>query len=291
MEGFQQILWGLFKKVVIADNLGIYVNEIWSNYQTASSSSFIVAMILYLFQLYADFSGYSDMAIGVAKLLGFKVTPNFKYPFFTVNIAEFWRRWHMSLTTWVTDYIFTPLNVKFRNMDNWGLFLAILINMVIIGLWHGANWTYAVFGVYQALLYIPLIISGKMNKRQKIKTNKLGLPGFVDIMKMVGVFLLFALGTVIIRANDVPHAIDMFRTMFTNELFVMPLGTSPWNLFFIVGLLLFEWYQRDREFPLQFNEEFYQNKKAILLLIDIVLCFFITTLGDQGSNTFIYFQF
>lgn len=290
MEGFQQILWGLFKKVVIADNLAIYVNDIWTNYQTASSSSFIVAMVFYLFQLYADFSGYSDMAIGIAKLMGFKVTPNFHYPFFTVNIAEFWRRWHMSLTSWVTDYVFTPLNIKFRDLGNWGIFWAILINMVIIGLWHGANWTYAVFGVYQALLYIPLIVSGRMNKRQKIKINRIGLPSVLDVMKMAGVFLLFAFGTVIIRANDVPHAWDMICSLFTNQFLVLPKGTSLWNLFFIVSLLTVEWIQREKEFPLQFSEEV-NNRKGLLLMIDMILCFFIVTLGNTGANAFIYFQF
>lgn len=291
MEGFQQILWGLFKKVVIADNLAIYVNYVWTNYQTASSSSFIVAMVFYLFQLYADFSGYSDMAIGVAKLMGFKVTPNFHYPFFTTNIAEFWRRWHMSLTSWVTDYVFTPLNIKFRDFGNWGIFWAILINMVIIGLWHGANWTYAVFGVYQALLYIPLIVSGRMNKRQKIKINKIGLPSILDLLKMAGVFLMFAFGTVIIRANDVSHAIDMIVSMFTNKFLVWPQSTSIWNLIFIVLLLLIEWFQKDKEFPLQFSETFYDDKKKTLFIIDLVICFFIITLGYCGSNTFIYFQF
>lgn len=297
IDGVQQILWGLFKKMVIADTLAIYVSKIWGAYSEVTSSALVISVILYLFQLYCDFSGYSEMAIGVAKLFGLKVAQNFHYPFFTTNISEFWRRWHMSLTSWVTDYVFLPLNIKFRNLGKWGLFLAILINMVIIGLWHGANWTYAVFGVYQACLYIPLIISGRMNKRQKLHIGKLGLPGIADILKMAGVFLLFTLGTVIIRADNVPHALDIVRHFFTPSILKpsilipeMDRATFLITMVFILAMLIVEWFQRDKEYGLQLPDSLL-DKPWLVGGIDMLLILLICVFGHFGSNTFIYFQF
>ena len=298
MEGFQQILWGLMKKMLIADKLAGFVTPVWENYDVLPGSTLFLAVIMYQLQMYADFSGYSDMAIGVGKLLGVRVTPNFKYPFFTTNIAEFWRRWHMSLTTWVTDYVFTPLNIKFRILGNWGIFLAILINMVIIGLWHGANWTYAVFGVYQALLYIPIIISGKMNKRQKLHIGKFGLPSIGDVSKMLFVFLLFSMGTAIFRASNVEQAADFFGQMISVSLFssvVVPMESSGISVvlfrFALAGaLILIEWFQRKKEFALQLSEKTL-NKRWLVCGIDIALLLLIALLGDDSSNAFIYFQF
>lgn len=298
MDGLQQVLWGLMKKMLIADKLAGFVTPAWENYQVLPGSTLFLSVVMYLFQLYADFSGYSDMAIGVAKLMGFRVTPNFKYPFFTTNIAELWRRWHMSLTSWVTDYVFTPLNIKFRNIGNWGLFLAILINMVIIGLWHGANWTYAVFGVYQAVLFVPLIVTGQMSKRQKLHIGKLGLPSVMDVVKMIIVFLLFAMGTVIIRADSVHHAIDYFKIMFSSSLFnriVIPLEGVRYRVLLmrlaLVGLMiLIEWFQREKEFALSVPQ-WIQTRRWFVFIIDLSILILIALLGNDSSNAFIYFQF
>ncbi|KAA6306840.1 Peptidoglycan O-acetyltransferase, partial [termite gut metagenome] len=153
VDGCRQILWGMFKKMVVADNCATAVNKIWTEYQGESGGQLLLVAVLFAFQLYADFSGYSDMAIGVGKLLGFKITKNFNYPFFKTNIAEFWRGWHISLTSWLTDYVFMPLNIKFRSIGKWGTIVAIIITFVLVGLWHGANWTFAVFGLYHGLLY------------------------------------------------------------------------------------------------------------------------------------------
>ena len=139
VDGCRQILWGLFQKLVIADNLAGLINAVWSDIPNQSGSTLLIMAILYSFQLYTDFSGYSHMAIGVGKILGFRITKNFNNPYFSRNIAEFWRNWHISLTSWLTDYIFIPLNIKFRNLGNLGIILAIVINMVVVGLWHGAN--------------------------------------------------------------------------------------------------------------------------------------------------------
>ena len=165
VDGLRQILWGLFKKMLVADTCALYVDKVFSSYTDQTGSTLLFAIILYSFQLYADFSGYSDMAIGVGKLLGFRITRNFHYPFFALNVADFWHRWHISLTTWVTDYVFTPLNFQFRRWGKVGVILAIIINMMVVGLWHGANWKYILFGLYHGLLFVPLILSGAFMKK------------------------------------------------------------------------------------------------------------------------------
>src|SRR5690554_5687216 len=171
MDGTRQILWGIFKKMVIADNMALFIGSVWGNLGDQNATTLLIAALAYPIQLYADFSGYSDMAIGVGKILGIRVAINFRYPFFARNVAKYWRSWHMSLTSWITDYVFMPLNVKFRKLGDLGLISAVIINMIIIGIWHGANWTFAVFGLYHGLLFVPLILSGSFGKRKKLKAN------------------------------------------------------------------------------------------------------------------------
>ena len=175
-DGCRQILWGMFTKMIIADNLAIITNQAWAGYDHLPSTMLLIAALLYPIQLYADFDGYSNMAMGVGKILGYRVNRNFNHPFLARNMAEFWRRWHMSLTGWITDYVFMPLNIAFRNIGNTGIILAAMINLTLIGLWHGANWTFGVFGFYHGLLFIPLIISGAFGKNKKLKENSHGLP-------------------------------------------------------------------------------------------------------------------
>lgn len=142
MTGFRRVLWGMFMKMCIADRLDLYISAVWNNFEHHSAVSILFASLLYPFQMYADFSGYSEMAIGVSLMLGFKVAENFKRPFFTLNISQYWSRWHMSLTSWLTDYVFMPLNVKLRNWGTNGTIAAIMLNMTFIGMWHGADWTF-----------------------------------------------------------------------------------------------------------------------------------------------------
>ena len=203
MTGFRRILWGMFLKMCIADRLDIYVNAIWNNYEHHSAISIIFATLLYPIQLYADFGGYSEMAIGVALMLGFKVAENFKRPFFTVNISEYWKRWHMSLTSWLTDYVFMPLNIKLRRWGTHGTIAAIILNMTFIGLWHGADWTFLFFGIYHGLWFIPLMISGQFFKKTKSNVKSNGLPTMSFIMKMIGNYLVVAFGLMLFHANNI----------------------------------------------------------------------------------------
>lgn len=137
VDGCRQILWGMFTKMCIADNIASFTDHTWSDYTNLPSSTLLASVLLYPIQVYADFDGYSNMAIGVSKILGFRITRNFNHPFFARNMAEFWRKWHISLTGWITDYVFMPLNISFRYLDKFGMWLAVAINMVLIGLWHG----------------------------------------------------------------------------------------------------------------------------------------------------------
>ncbi|MBR1799711.1 MAG: MBOAT family protein [Bacteroidales bacterium] len=290
-DGFQQVLWGLFKKTVIADRTAMAIGKLTDGIDDPTGSTLLVKMVLYVFQMYADFSGYSDMAIGMSKTLGLRVAPNFRAPFFATNVAEFWRRWHMSLTSWVTDYVFTPLNIKFRNWGNWGTFLAVLINMVIIGLWHGANWTYAVFGVWQALFFIPLIFSGKIGKKQKLKINKLGLPSLKNVLGMLGVFLVYAIGTVFFTAPNVGAAFHTLGAMCNTSLFTMPRFIGLLVPLMCALLVAIEWLRREKEHPLSFSSSTVDHRAGLIMALDVVIMLFIFVLGNTASTTFIYYQF
>lgn len=254
-EGVRQFLWGLAKKVLIADRCVYLIDPVWDNIASANGSTLLMVAILYSFQMYTDFSGYSDMAIGVGKLMGFRIAKNFNYPFFATNVAEYWRRWHMSLTSWLTDYVFMPLNVAFRNIGKVGMCFAIIINMVVVGLWHGANWTYGAFGLYHGLLFVPLVLSGAFMKKHKLKTVRFDLPSLKDAAKMLLTFALVTIGLIIFRAENVAQAWQFICGMMHLETF-----KGLWMLFLdhdfvtrsglIVILLILEWRNRKLEFPL-----------------------------------------
>ena len=291
-DGLRQILWGMFKKMVLADNIAIVVDQVWTSYAAFPSSTLILIAVLYSFQMYTDFSGYSDMAIGVGKMLGLKVTPNFLYPFFALNIADYWRRWHMSLTSWLTDYIFMPLNIKFRDWGNWGMITAIIINLVAVGMWHGDNWTFAVFGLYHGLLFIPLVLTGAFFKKSKMKTVCWGLPAPRMVLKMLGTFMLVTVGLVIFKAQDVTQAFDYILSCFSPSILSLPKvqgdanGTLLFSLLFIIMLLVIEWKQRWKEYGLSIDN-LSRVKRLVIYSFFVVLIYFFGT----ETSSFIYFQF
>lgn len=287
VDGCRQILWGMFKKMVIADNCAMIVDECWGNLSGQSSLMLVVTMFVYMIQMYADFSGYSDMAIGVGKLLGIRIAENFRYPLFATNMAEYWRRWHMSLTSWLTDYVFMPLNVKFRDLANLGIILAIIINMLVVGFWHGANWTFGVFGLYHGLLFIPLILSGSFFKKTKMKTNAWDLPSFSDASKMLLTVTLAAFGLVIFRADNVAQAFQYVGGMFSfsgigleNEMMMLRMAI------FTLLMLAVEWRHRKSPFGLDLTIKSHVTKFVVYL-------FLIAMIFIYGGNAeqFIYFQF
>jgi alginate O-acetyltransferase complex protein AlgI len=259
-HGLRQILWGLFKKIVIADNCGSFVNQAFNNYHSLPASTLLLGAFFYTIELYADFSGYSDMAIGIARLIGFQVTKNFNFPFFSQNIAEYWRKWHMSLTSWLTDYVFTPLSIAFRDYGKLGLALAIIINFTICGIWHGANWTYVLFGFMHGCYFIPLIIAGTMNKKKKITTNKM-VPSFKEALNMLGTFTLVMLTLVVFRSDTIKQAFQFYHDLISPSLFSVPMlaifDTHKSKvlaiLAFIFLMFIIEWFQREKDYGLQID--------------------------------------
>lgn len=291
MTGFRRVLWGMFMKMCIADRLDLYISAVWNNYEHHSALSIIFASLLYPFQMYADFSGYSEMAIGVSLMLGFKVAENFKRPFFTINISQYWSRWHMSLTSWLTDYVFMPLNIKLRNWGTNGTIAAIMLNMTFIGMWHGADWTFFLFGVYHGLWYIPLMVSGQFFKKTKIKVNALGWPTFPYVLKMAGNYLVVTFGLMLFHSNN----INEFWTVLCR----IP---EAWNggLFFDMPTLVNAAICSIALIYVDIQEEWFPQKKLYLptwsekwrweltVSIEIVA---ILLFGIFDSNQFIYFQF
>jgi alginate O-acetyltransferase complex protein AlgI len=292
VDGFRQILWGLFQKLVIADNLAGVINGIWSDIPNQSGSVLFIIAVLYSFQLYTDFSGYSHMAIGIGKTLGFQITKNFNTPYFSRNVSEFWRNWHISLTSWLTDYVFIPLNIKFRNLGNLGIILAIVINMVLVGLWHGANWTYIVFGLYHGLLVIPLILTGAIFKKKKLKTNNFGLPSLNDSFRIISTFLLWTLSLVVFRAEDIGQAISYISGILSPSLFAIPhfIGRSlAFQIAIIIAVfMLIEWQGRTQQYAIaQLGLKW---KRPLRWLLYYAMLFAILWFNSEEQQP-IYFQF
>jgi D-alanyl-lipoteichoic acid acyltransferase DltB (MBOAT superfamily) len=278
-DGMRQILWGLFKKVVIADNAAVFSDDIFAHYTTMPASELLFGVFVFTIRIYADFSGYSDMAIGMSKLLGFDISQNFRYPFFARNIAEFWRRWHITLTSWMTDYVYTPLTIYFRNLGRWGVVLACLVNFVLIGAWHGPRWTFVLFGFLHGLYYVPLILTRSVNKKR-------------SPIHAVWTFLLVMLTFVLFRANTPGEALDYYRRMLSSSLFthfpVFEKVNMAAMLSGIVVMFVVEWLQKDRMHALQIDGIRPGSLRALIYCALIVV---ILTFGPTKNADFIYLNF
>jgi len=291
VDGFRQFLWGLFKKLVIADNCAVLVNLVFDNYQHMQGSSLLVGAVFYAIQLYADFSGYSDMAIGVGRTMGFNVTKNFNFPFFAQNIADFWRRWHISLTSWLTEYVFTPMSIALRDYGKLGLSLAITTNFVLVGLWHGAAWTFVVFGLIHGCLFIPLVLAGTMNKQKPLAKDK-WLPSVREAFNMVSTFAMVTLTVVLIRAENLGQAYSFWSGMFSSSLFSWPIIAVPDKerlLVLVSFFMMLEWFGRDGEYAIEKTGQRWPRwirwSFYYFVIYLTLLC-----MSVEGS-AFIYFQF
>lgn len=284
INGCNQIAWGMFMKMCIADRIAIYNDAVFNNISHHNGFTVLVATLLYPIQMYTDFAGYSDMAIGVGKLLGFNVALNFNYPFFGRNIAEYWRNWHISLTGWLTDYVFMPLNIKFRNIGKWGPELAILITFVLIGMWHKASWTFALFGLYHGLLYIPLMLSGKFFKKKTLVLNKWRMPHIDDIRKMLQTYLLVAIGLIIFRSSSLNDILININALFSRwgGLFVDYVTIG----FIAIGLVILFIHDTHKAF-----NSFPALSKIPLVVSTSFYIIMIILIGVFGGDQFIYFQF
>lgn len=283
VDGVRQMLWGFFKKVVVADNCAVYVDDIWSNIAGESSLNLAMAAALFSIQIYCDFSGYSDIAIGCAKLFGIKLMHNFKVPYFSRDIAEFWRRWHISLTTWFRDYVYIPLGGS--RVGKWKVVRNTFIIFLVSGLWHGANWTFILWGAFHALLFLPLILLGKNRKHTDVVADGRWLPTIKELGQMLLTFLLAALGWVLFRSQSIGEAVDVFIGMFGGGL--TDISIPKRTLVFVLILMVVEWLQRNREHGLSMEGVRsgmvrYACYLAVLTLIFVYGVF---------NETFIYFQF
>ena len=291
VDGCRQILWGMFTKVCIADHLALVTESVWADYSNQTGSTLFFWALLYTVQIYTDFDGYSNMAIGVAKILGFNITRNFNHPLLARNIAEFWRNWHISLTSWITDYVFMPLNIAFRNLGNWGILLAVAINIVLIGLWHGANWTFALFGLYHAMLYVPLVLSGSFGKKKKLKPNEYGLPKLKDFWKMLLNYVLVSFGFILFYADSVAEAFRFFSGVLSPSILSLPdMPVKKVTLLFILIVLVLEWVTRKREHPLQLPVDGIFRHTAVRYLLYAAIALLLFVFAGE-VETFIYFKF
>ena len=213
VDGTRQILWGLFKKIVIADNCAIVVNNVFGDYQSQGSLTLLYGAFMFTFQIYGDFSGYSDIAIGTGKLFGIKLMRNFNFPYFSRNIPEFWRRWHISLNTWFTDYIYIPLGGS--RCSQWKVIRNTIIVFFVSGLWHGANWTYVCWGLYHGLLFLPYLILKKKTKFNEDVAENRTYPNIKETFQILLTFTLVVFGWIIFRAKDIHEAYLYIERIFS----------------------------------------------------------------------------
>ncbi len=290
VDGMRQILWGLFKKIVIADNCATYVNQVFENYQTHSGSTLLLGAIFFTFQIYCDFSGYSDMALGIGKLLGFKFIRNFNYPYFSRDIAEFWRRWHISLTTWFRDYVYIPLGGS--RVSKAKVVRNTFIIFLLSGFWHGANWTFIAWGAYHAILFLPLILLGKNRKYTNVVAEGKIFPSMKEIFQLTITFSLVAIGWVFFRAESIGQALGYLSGIFNMSLFSLPYMKAFMNRFLpifasIIIMILVEWLQRNKQHGLQLSPKVPKIVRYFIYLLFI----FLIHRYQGDSSTFIYFQF
>ena len=289
-QGIKLILWGFFKKVAIADSLAPIVDDIFANSANYPSTTLALGAIFFGFQIYGDFSGYSDIAIGTSKLFGIELMSNFKFPYFSRNIAEFWRRWHISLSTWFRDYLYIPLGGsrggKKKTIRN------VLIIFLVSGLWHGANWTFIVWGGIHALLFIPLLVKGKnrfyVNK--SLVTSKFAV-GIRDSGNMLMTFVLVSVAWIFFRAQTISEAFRYVTRLFrdlTYANYQHPMGYRLVDYFIL--LFIFVCYEfrihRNERLPVPFKNKFIRFFAYVLILFGILMFY------DSGiDRSFIYFQF
>ena len=299
VEGCRRILWGLFKKMVIADNCAIYVDSVWKDYASQSGSTLVLAAILFAFQIYGDFSGYSDVAIGTAKLFGVNLRDNFLTPYFSRNVAEFWKRWHISLNTWFVDYVYIPLGgsrpviakseeLRAKSLERKIRLITIRNTFVIFllsGLWHGANWTYVGWGAYHALLFVPLIWLGTTKKYRDVATWK-------HIPQMVLTFGLVVLGWIIFRAPSIADAWQYVVAICDKSLISVPWLINRQLyiplLISILLLFLFEWKGREKGYGLAWLRG---KRGALQLAVYYLFMILIYVWQSSEDIQFIYFQF
>jgi len=287
VDGCRQILWGLFKKVVIADNCAQYANQVFNNNLDYSGSTLLVGAVFFTFQIYGDFSGYSDIAIGTSRLFGFNLKQNFAFPYFSRNIAEFWRRWHISLSSWFRDYLYIPLGGS--RGGTWMKIRNTFIIFLVSGFWHGANWTFVIWGFLNALYFLPLLLTKRNRTYLDVVAQDTVLPNLKSFFSMIITFGLTVFAWIFFRAESVIHACTYLKGIFTRSLFSIP-EIRPTNLLvLIIFFIIIEWVGRRQKFALEIL--LIKQSKVLkwgfyMLIITLVFVF-----SSEKQQEFIYFQF
>jgi D-alanyl-lipoteichoic acid acyltransferase DltB (MBOAT superfamily) len=290
VDGMRQILWGLFKKVVIADNCAEYANQIFNNSNDLDGSTLALGALFFTFQIYGDFSGYSDIAIGTSRLLGFNLKQNFAFPYFSRDIAEFWRRWHISLSTWFRDYLYIPLGGS--RGGTWMKVRNTFIIFIVSGFWHGANWTFIVWGALNAIYFLPLLLLDKNRTNTNTVAQGQKLPTLKELFSMLLTFSLTVFAWIFFRANNLGHAISYISEIFSPSLFTLP-QLQPVNralvtICLVCMFVFIEWIGRSGKYAISNIDaiKYRSIRWSFYLFLIIVTIIFKGT--QQG---FIYFQF
>lgn len=288
IHGCRLMLWGMFKKVVVADNIATMADEIFGSYEHMNGVTLIMGAIIFSFQIYCDFSGYSDIALGTAKLFGFELLSNFRFPYFSRDIAEFWRRWHISLSSWFRDYLYIPLGGskegKLKAIRN--TFIIFLVS----GFWHGANWTFIAWGFIHACGFLPLLLRNRNRQHvSDVVAQDRALPTIRELVQMVGTFAFVTFAWIFFRADSMSMALGYVGHIFTSiaaepsQLLQLPGGKLA--LVYILPLLLADWWLRRDERHLKTVK----NRLARYVLYFLIAALCLSMLGEKAS--FIYFQF
>lgn len=286
VDGLRQILWGFFKKMVIADNCAEYANLIFSTSDDHTGSTLLLGVTLFTFQIYGDFSGYSDIAIGTARLFGFNLMQNFAFPFFSRDIAEYWRRWHISLSTWFRDYVYIPLGgskggIKSKVKNTFIIF-------ILSGFWHGANWTYLTWGFLNALYFLPLLLLNKNRSNLEVVAYGKTLPSLQEFLKILATFSFTVFAFIFFRANDLEHAFSYLNGIFSTSFFTVPSQYPGTVIILLIIFILIEWQGRENQYAIEktaFNKPVWFRWGFYSLLILAIIIW-----GGQ-QQVFIYFQF
>ncbi len=287
VDGLRQILWGLFKKIIIADQCAIHVNAIFNSPTQLSGNTILVGGILFAFQIYGDFSGYSDIALGAARLFGIELLKNFSYPYFSRDIAEFWRRWHISLSTWFRDYLYIPLGGS-----KGGMLLTIrntFIIFLVSGFWHGANFTFIIWGLLHALYIMPSIILKTNRNHLEIVAKGKYLPNFKEFLAITSTFLLTVFAWIFFRSENVVVAMKHIQAIFSKSLISIP-SVRPTNIFLIITLfLVIEWLGREQNYAIENISVKIPKPLRWAFYYAIIIAVF--WYSGSSDAEFIYFQF
>ena len=286
VDGLRQILWGLFKKIVIADQCAIYANQIFTDFDNQSGSNLLLGAVLFTFQIYGDFSGYSDIALGTARLFGIDLLRNFAFPYFSRDIAEFWRRWHISLSTWFRDYLYIPLGGSKGGL--WMKIRNTFIIFLVSGFWHGANWTFIAWGLLNALYIMPSIILNTNRNNLEIVAAGRYLPSFKELLSIMVTFFLTVIAWIFFRSISIENAFVFINEMFSKSLFTVP-TVLPFKVLLFLGFFIsIEWLGREQEFALQKLGLHWPKLFRFGLYFLLIAALFVFSTKEQP---FIYFQF